>query len=77
MVLARRASGNITFEARGAYVVKHGKIVALVEVAVFNNLVDGGTTLVAEFGDGKKLRVGTQLLDRDTIDVVPSLALTA
>ena len=75
MVLARRTRSEIALHTRCANKVVDRKTVAFVKIAVLDNLINGGTTLVAELRDSKKFRVGAQLLDGDTVDVVPRLTL--
>jgi hypothetical protein len=77
LVLARGARGQIALHTRGAKEVVHGESVAFVEIAVLDNLIDGRAALVAELRNGEKLGVSAQLLDGNTVDVVPGLALAA
>ena len=77
LVLARGARGQIALHTRGAKEVVHGESVAFVEIAVLDNLIDGRAALVAELRNGEKLGVSAQLLDGNSVDVVPGLALAA
>ena len=72
LVLATGSASDAALKTRGADVVEGGQSVALVEIAVLDNFVDGQTG--AKFRNSQQFGIGHNLLVGDAADVVPGLA---